>query len=156
MPNIIFCPCLSLVIVAHSILIPSSTLQVAVKCQCHIKNPLQVDHRQRLILINRQRLCRSHSILDLPTIQGMLGQISVILFSERHRLNLLKNTNALNEELKDCFLGLWRELAVAESDVDTGLKGFVEGLNAIGCQEEDLGYLSSESTKTLKKCLLTP
>ena len=134
MPNTYHLPLrLSLIIVAHGILIPSTTLEVSVECQSNVENSLQVNHRQRLILINRQRLRRSHRILDLPTIQSMLSEIGVVLFSKRHGLNLLKDTNTLDEELEDCLLCLWREFAVAEGDVDTGLEGFVEGLDAIGC-----------------------
>ncbi len=43
----------------------------------------------------------------------------------------------VEEHLPDGSLGLGREFAVAQRDVDARLEGVVEGLDAVGGEEED-------------------
>lgn len=107
-----------LVVVPHSILIPRSPLQIPIKSQRHIQHPLKMHHTKRLSLVNRQRLCGTNRILNLPTIKRMLGQVGEVLFRKRHSIDPFKKAHTLDEQLENCFLGFWRELAVAEGDVD--------------------------------------
>ena len=75
-------------------------------------------HTKRLTLVDSECLRSPDSVLDLPTIERMLGEIGEVLFCERHSIDPLEEADALDEELEDCFFSLWRELAVAEGDVD--------------------------------------
>jgi hypothetical protein len=87
-------------------------------------------HAQRLLLVNRERLSRPHGILDLPAIQIMSSKTIEIFFFEWHRGYAFEDADALNEHFEDGFLGLCRQLTVAEGDVDAGLEGVVEGLES--------------------------
>lgn len=99
-------------------------------------------HRQWLVLVDGQCLCGPDGILDLSAVESVLCEIGVVFLRKWHSVNLLKHADALDKELEDCFLGLWCEFSVAEGDVDAGLEGFVEGLDAVSCEEEDLNMLA--------------
>jgi hypothetical protein len=85
-------------------------------------------HAERLLLVDSQGLRRAYRILDLSPVEVMLGEVVEVRVAEGHRGRAFEDAHFLNEHLEDSFLGLGRELAVAESDVDTRLEGVVEGL----------------------------
>jgi hypothetical protein len=119
-------------ITSHRILKATSSLQIPIKRKRNIQHPLNMLHRQRLLLINRQRLRGPDHILNLSPIQIMSCKTIIVFFFERHGSDALEDADALDEHLEDCLFGFGGELAVAEGDVDAGLEGVVEGLQCTG------------------------
>ena len=94
-------------------------------------------HAQLHALIDRQRLRRAHAVLDLTAVQHRLGQAVVVRLGELDRLDAVELAHALQEQGPDGLARLVGELGVAQGDVDAGLEGVVEGLDAVSREEED-------------------
>ena len=103
----------------------------------HVQHPLDMAHAQLHALIDRQRLRRADTILDLAPIQHRLGEAIVVRLCELNSLDAVELTDALEEHDPDGLAGLVGEFGVAQGDVDAGLEGVVEGLDAVGGEEED-------------------
>lgn len=83
---------------------------------------------------------KSHEERDtyLSTIEVAPSKPIVIIGRELIDLNTATNSLDLAEEgFPYTVLGLGSKFAVAESNVDAGLEGRIEGFDAIGGQEED-------------------
>lgn len=104
---------------SHSILKARSALQVSVKAEQHVQDPLDVLHAEWLALVDSQRLCSADGVLDLATVEVVAGEGVEVFVLERRDFGAFENANALDEHAEDALLGFVGELTVAESDVDT-------------------------------------
>ena len=94
-------------------------------------------HTKRDLLIDRQSLGRTDGILDLSSIQVMLGHLIKIAGREDSRLDALDFLDFGEKHGEDAALGFEGQLAVFEAEVDAGLEGRVEVFHAVGGEEED-------------------
>ena len=118
----------SLEIAPHGILVARAALEVALEVGLHIQHLLDVVHRERLALVDGQRLCRAHRVFDLPPVELVPRQCRVVLLGEGHQVDLLEHPHTLDEDLEDGPLGFLGEVVGAEGDVDAGLEGISERL----------------------------
>ena len=121
-------PSLSLIVIPHRILIPSPALEIPLKGERDIQHAANMDHAERLLLVDSESLRCAHRVLDLPSVEVMLGEVGEVRLAERQRGRALEDADFLEEHLEDGLLGFGGELAVAEGDVNARLEGIVEGL----------------------------
>lgn len=79
-----------------------------------------------------------------------------IIIIGREVINLDAATNGLDlaeEGFPDTVLGLGSKFAIAESNVDAGLEGRIEGFNAVGGQEEDALEVFQETKEDADECI---
>ena len=77
-----------------------------------------------------------------------------IIILVRELVNLNAATNSLDLAEKgspNAVFGLGSKVAIAESDVDAGLEGWIESFDAIGRQEEDALEVFKESKEDADK-----
>lgn len=89
-------------------------------------------HRQRLSLVDCERLRRPNSVLDLPAVKVVSCQIGVVLLREGHRVRLLEDADSLDEDLEDCPFGFQVQAVVPERYMNTRLESVVECLQMVG------------------------
>ena len=121
----------------HGILIARATLQVSIKPHLHLQDLADVAHSQRLSLVNSKCLSCPHSVLDLATVELVPSELIVIILSEGHEIDILQDTNALDENLEYGLLRLAVKVIVSESNMNSRLESIVEGLDAIRRQEQN-------------------
>lgn len=74
----------------------------------------------------------------LSTVKIAPSKSIIIIVGELINLNAATNSLDLAEEsFPHAVLGLGIKFAIAESNVDAGLEGRIEGFDAVGGQEED-------------------
>lgn len=90
----------------------------------------------------------------LSTIKIAPSKPIIIICREVINLNAATNSLDLAEEgFPDTVLGLGSKFAVAESNVDAGLEGRIEGFNAVGGQEEDALEVFQETKEDADECV---
>lgn len=87
-------------------------------------------HAERLLLVDGEGLRRADRVLDLPSVEIMLGEVGEVRLGEGHRGRALEDAHFLDEHLEDGLLGFGGELAVAEGDVNARLEGVIERLES--------------------------
>ena len=88
-------------------------------------------HRERLALVDGQRLRRADRVLDLPPVELVPRQRRVVLLAEGHQVDLLEHPHALDKDLEDGPLGPVVEVVVPQRNVDAGLEGVIKGLTGM-------------------------
>ena len=124
----------------HRILVAGATLQVSLKGLCHIKHLDDMLHAEGFIFVKSKGLSSTDSIFDLSAIEITPGETRIILFGEGSDfdcfvgvLNIFSEVSDLFEErLPYALLGFASQFSVSQRDVDSGLEGRVEGLDAVG------------------------
>lgn len=90
----------------------------------------------------------------LSTIEIAPSKPIIIIRREVIDLNAATNSFDLAEEgLPDAVLCFGRKFAVSKSNMDTGLKGRIEGFNAVGGQEKDALEVFQESKEDTDECV---
>lgn len=84
-----------------------------------------------------QRMSCPRCVLDLAPIDATLRKIFDLFLRDARR----RVPHLLDESLPDLFLGVLREVAEVERNVDARKEGLVEGLHAIGGEEEDTAVI---------------
>jgi hypothetical protein len=120
----------ALIIIPHRILVPSPTLEIPLKSERNIKHTADMHHAERLLLVDGEGLRSAHGILDLSSVEVVLGEVVEVCLAEGQRVCAFEDAHFLEEHLEDGLLGFGGELAVAEGDVDARLEGVVEGLGS--------------------------
>lgn len=87
-------------------------------------------HAERFLLVDGEGLRRADRVLDLPSVEIVLGEVGEVRLGEGHRGRALEDTHFLDEHLEDGLLGFCGELAVAEGNVDARLEGVIECLES--------------------------
>jgi hypothetical protein len=90
-----------------------------------------------LSLAQSQRMSRPRGVLDLTPIDATLRQISDLLLLDARR----RATHLLYKSPPHLLLGVLREVAEVERNVDARKEGLVEGLHAVGGEEEDAAVI---------------
>lgn len=129
----------------HCVLVAWTTLQVSLKGLCHIKHLDNMLHAEGLIFVESEGLGGADSIFDLSAIKVTPGETRIILFGEGSDfdgffgvLDVFAEVSDLFEErLPNALLGFAGQFSVSQRNVDSGLEGRVEGLDAVGSQEQD-------------------
>lgn len=90
----------------------------------------------------------------LSTIEIAPGKSIIVIGREVINLNAATNSLDLAEKgFPYAVLGLSSKFAVAESNVNAGLEGRIEGFDAVGSQEEYTLEVFQESKKYADECV---
>ena len=129
----------SLVVASHCVLVAWTTLQVSLKGLCHIKHLDNMRHAERFIFVESEGLGGADSIFYLSAIKVTPGETRIILFGEGSDfdgffgvLDVFAEVSDLFEEcLPYALLGFASQFSVSQRDVDSGLEGWVKGLDTV-------------------------
>ena len=124
----------------HCVLVAWTTLQVSLKGLCHIKHLDNMLHAEGLVFVESEGLGGADSIFDLSAIKVTPGEAGIFFFGECSDCDSFFGVLDVFAEVSDLFeerlpyalLGFAGQFSVSQCDVNPGLEGRVEGLDAVG------------------------